>query len=79
MVLDSYLYNLSYVASQRSFSRGRLHESVLTALTEGAAFNIEQFIKQNQDLRIPFAVTHDDVTLRSKRGKKKRQNVPFVL
>lgn len=40
MALDSYLYNLSYVASQRSFSRGRLHETVLTALTKGAAFNI---------------------------------------
>lgn len=40
MTFDSYLYNLSYVASQSSFSQGRLHETVLTALTKGAIFNI---------------------------------------
>lgn len=40
MAFDSYLYNLSYVASQRSFSQGRLHEAVLTALTERAIFNL---------------------------------------
>lgn len=51
---DSYLYNVCYVASLRFFYWWRLNESVLTALTRGMIFNIEQFAKQYHDLGIPF-------------------------